>query len=227
MMRLLVVSTLFLVMTACQTREIAPQGDNAAQQGQPAAQAATPKKKQILFVDDFNRAELGAAWKRGEGERGKGQWRIEEGWLAGDQIQNDPLWLVEQALPHDVRVEFDAKSLTAAGDLKAEIFGDGVAHSSGYIVIFGGWKNSLDVIARLDEHGKDRKAQPTRGVQQGKVHKIAIERYKNVLRFEVDGQEVMRYDDARPLTGPGHDRFAFNNWIVPVRFDNLQIWSLE
>ena len=32
-----------------------------------------PKKKQILFVDDFNRAEIGPAWKRGEGERGKQQ----------------------------------------------------------------------------------------------------------------------------------------------------------
>jgi predicted RNA-binding protein with TRAM domain len=215
---------LLLSVCACQTREIgsaAPGAPNAAS-AQPA-----PKKKQILFVDDFNRAEIGPAWKRGEGERGSGQWKIEDGWLTGEHIKNDPLWLIDAALPADVRVEFDAKSMTAVGDLKAEIFGDGVAHASGYIVIFGGWKNSLDVIARLDEHGQDRKAQPTHGVKQGQVHRVAIERFHGELRFEVDGVEIMRYPDARPLVGDKHDRFAFNDWDAPVRFDNISIWALE
>lgn len=213
---------LLLMLCACQTREIGPKAADA-----PVVTTKTPKKKQLLFSDDFNRAELGPAWKRGEGERGKGQWRIEDGWVAGDNIQNDPLWLITQALPENVRVELDAKSLTAVGDLKVEIFGDGVAHSSGYIVIFGGWKNSLDVIARLDEHGQDRKEQASRGVVANKVHRLAVERYNGTLRFEVDGQQVMTYPDAKPLVGPGHDRFAFNDWAAPVRFDNVAIWSLE
>ncbi|MGZ3458496.1 MAG: hypothetical protein ACXU86_08310, partial [Archangium sp.] len=34
-----------------------------------------------------------------------------------------------------------------------EIFGDGSDHASGYVLIHGGWNNSLSIIARLDEHG--------------------------------------------------------------------------
>jgi hypothetical protein len=32
--------------------------------------------------------------------------------------------------------------------------------------------------------------------------------------------------DPQPLGGPGHDHFAFNNWSVPLTFDNLRITPL-
>ena len=182
----------------------------------PAATASLP------FQDDYSQPATVAQryWSSG------GLWRTVDGWLLSPGVKNNPLWL-RASLPQDVAVEFDVRSMSPEGDIKVEIFGDGVAHSSGYIIIFGGWKNSLDVIARLDEHGQDRKEQASRGVVANKVHRLAVERYNGTLRFEVDGQQVMTYPDAKPLVGPGHDRFAFNDWAAPVRFDNIAIWSLE
>jgi len=206
---ILIVGACLLALTSCKTREISTGG-----------------ARTLVFSEDFERAELGAAWKRGAGEGGQGSWRIEGGWLTGDQIKNDPLWWTGK-LPDNARVEFDARSTTKEGDLKFEIFGDGVRHESGYIVIFGGWSNSLDVIARLDEHGSDRKAQRSRKVTPNKIHKIAAERVDGALSWFVDGELVMTYDDPAPLTGPAHRGFAFNDWTAPVQFDNFKVYRLD
>jgi hypothetical protein len=81
-----------------------------------------------------------------------GHWRVVEGQLLSPGVKNNPLWL-QAKLPRDVAVEFDVRSQSPEGDIKAEIFGDGSDHASGYILIHGGWNNSLSIIARLDEHG--------------------------------------------------------------------------
>ncbi|WP_375767473.1 hypothetical protein NR798_38220 [Archangium gephyra] len=81
-----------------------------------------------------------------------GHWRVVDGQLLSPGVKNNPLWL-QAKLPRDVAVEFDVRSQSPEGDIKAEIFGDGTDHASGYILIHGGWNNSLSIIARLDEHG--------------------------------------------------------------------------
>jgi hypothetical protein len=68
-------------------------------------------------------------------------------------VKQNPLWL-KAKLPANVAVEFDVRSQSPEGDIKAEIFGDGSDHASGYVLIHGGWNNSISVIARRDEHGK-------------------------------------------------------------------------
>ncbi len=197
------------VLMGCQTREIV-KGDG----------------KTLIFEDDFNRATLGSSWVRGEGEGGTGKWRIEDGALVGSDIKNDPLWWTGQ-LPDQARVEFDATALSDHGDLKFEIFGDGKVHASGYVVIFGGWKNSLDVIARLDEHGSDRKAQKSRRALKGQTYKLAAERIDGTLKWFVNGELVMSYPDEKPLVGAEHRGFSFNDWSAPVKFDNVKIYRLD
>lgn len=197
----------------CETREIGT--DQQASSG-----------GELVFSDDFEREKLGSDWKRGEGENGSGNWRIEEGWLAAAHIKNDPLWLT-RPLPSEVRVEFDARAMSERGDLKVEIFGDGTAHESGYILIFGGWDNERDVIARLDEHGDDRKVQSSAGVEEGRIYHWAIERTNGTLRWYLDGELFMTYDDDKPLKGPRHRSFAFNDWTAPVQFDNVEVYDLE
>ncbi|WNG60637.1 hypothetical protein F0U59_42465 [Archangium gephyra] len=81
-----------------------------------------------------------------------GHWRVVNGQLLSPGVRNNPLWL-QAKLPRDVAVEFDVRSQSPEGDIKVEIFGDGSDHASGYILIHGGWNNSLSIIARLDEHG--------------------------------------------------------------------------
>ena len=117
--------------------------------------------------------------------------------------------------------------MSDAGDLKVEIFGDRKKHESGYILIFGGWRNALDVIARLDEHGEDRKAQRSRKVIPNKTHHFAIERRGGTITWWVDNEVLMSFEDGEPLRGQGHRGFAFNDWTAPVKFDNLAVYRLE
>jgi hypothetical protein len=82
-----------------------------------------------------------------------GLWRVVDGQLLCPGVKQNPLWL-KAKLPQNVVVEFDARSQSPEGDIKVEIFGDGSDHASGYVLIHGGWNNTLSIIARRDEHGR-------------------------------------------------------------------------
>jgi hypothetical protein len=125
-----------------------------------------------------------------------------------------------------VAIEFDVRTESAEGDLKCEVFGDGRDHASGYILVFGGWKNTVTTIARLNEHGGDRRERKDLKAEKGKVYRWRIERKGNVLRWLIDGNEVLKYDDKEPLVGPEHDRFGFSSWEADLYFDNLKIEPL-
>lgn len=171
-------------------------------------------------------------------------------WLLSPGVKNNPLWL-KASLPNDVAVEFDVKSMSPEGDIKVEIFGDGTDHASGYVLIHGGWNNSISIIARLDEHapslasiqaqagGKDLiaaglyqddtrvrvEANPYK-VEIGRQYHWRIERRGKVISWSIDGQPFMRFEDPIPLTGKGHDRFAFSSWEAQLYFDNLTVTAL-
>jgi len=203
---------------------------------------------EVPYRNDFSAPALGKEWRA----RG-GDWRIVDGRLFNDGAHNVPLWL-SAALPRDVRVTFTAESLSPAVDLKFEIFGDGEHHQSGYVVILSGWNNTKSIIARLDEHGpvrtpqqtetlrKEVEASPERAVrsyadrretverlhrgQPNKHYRFRFERRGPLLQLYIDDQLHLEYYDPSPLAGPGHDRFAFNNWASKVLFDDLEIVGL-
>ncbi len=180
-----------------------------------------------IFRDDFERPELGPPWApTAEGAR------IEHGVLELADLRNHPVWL-DVALPDDVRIEFDAWAATEEGDVKVELCGDGtsVAKStnyvaSGYVLVFGGWNNTLNAIARRNEHGRDRAtvAEPL-PLAERRYH-FVITRSASEIIWEVDGRVVLEFDDPAPLRGPGHDRFAFSGWEAETHFDNLVIEAL-
>jgi hypothetical protein len=66
-------------------------------------------------------------------------------------VGNNPLWL-KARLPQDVRIEFDVRSEGPDGDIKWEAFGDGRNHSTGYVFLYGAWRNRESRICKLDEH---------------------------------------------------------------------------
>lgn len=103
----------------------------------------------LPYTDDFSDPGTIAKhyWSTG------GLWRVVDGQLLCPGVKQNPLWL-KGKLPQNVAVEFDARSQSAEGDIKVEIFGDGTDHASGYVLIHGGWNNSLSIIARRDEHGQ-------------------------------------------------------------------------
>ncbi len=179
-----------------------------------------------------------------------GMYRVVNGELLAPGPKNNPLWL-KAKLPQDVAVEFDAKSMSPEGDLKVEIFGDGSDHASGYVLIHGGWNNTMSVIARLDEHGaplgqllNDAKGQDlvksgvfkadtrmrVEGVHQpvqiGKSYHWRIERRGATITWFLDSAKYLEFTDPLPLVGEKHNRFAFSSWEAQLYFDNLSITPL-
>jgi hypothetical protein len=191
------------------------------------------------FRDSFERADLGSHWRVTSSV-----WRIQGGQLCGRGAKNHPAWLAHE-LPTNARIEFDAVSKDPEGDIKVEVWGDGKSFAkatsytdaSSYIVIFGGWKNTYHVLARIDEHapgrpevridpsGADHRASPVRA---GQTYHFKIERSDGkTVRWLVDDIEIISFSDPQPLKGPGHDHFGFNDWDVPVCFDNLVVVPLS
>jgi hypothetical protein len=197
------------------------------------------RRLETPFSDDFDRALLGRSYRLTSPE-----WRLSDGQLCATGARNHPVWL-KFRLPTNVRIEFDAVSHSNAGDLKFELFGDGrsyakhnsYSNASGYVLIFGGWNNSLHVVARHDEHGADRlqvrtseaNGDPRRQrVVPGQTYHFMVERVDGkTLRWLVDGTELHTLVDKAPLRGQGHEYFGFNNWDARVCFDNLSIEPLE
>lgn len=190
----------------------------------------------VPYRDDFSDPATVAKnyWSSG------GYWRVVNGELLSPGVKNNPLWL-KARLPKDAAVEFDVRSESPEGDIKAEIFGDGSDHASGYVLIHGGWNNSLSVIARLDEHGRpfeqlkaDRRGPKMRTrvearpfpVERGRTYHWRIERRGSLLRWFIDNQIFMEFDDPFPLAGKGHDRFGFSSWEAQLFFDNLKVEAL-
>lgn len=206
-------STLGLVGLSIALASCTPQGD-------PAIGASG-------FRDDFDGEALGDEWNNTGGP-----WEIRDGRLHVRGARNRPLWL-RRTLPRDVRIEFDVQSDSPEGDIKVEVFGDGTSRATSvsytatsYVVIFGGWSNSLNVLARMNEHGDDRVVGARRRVEQGQVYHLKIERQGDRIAAWVDGELLVEMSDEDPLEGRGHDHFAFNNWESELWFDNLEITAL-
>lgn len=176
---------------------------------------------EVPFSDDFERSELGEHW-RATG----GHWTVDKGAAFSTGAQNQPLFL-EVPLPDDVVVEVDVTSDTRTVDAKIELMTDGRKHQSGYIFILGGWNNTISAIARLDEHGSDRVEKRPTGVLGNRTYRWRIEKRGGDIRWYIDGNLYLSFEDADPLDGSGHDRLAFSNWTNQVRWDNLRIWPAE
>jgi len=231
----------------------------AAKPGASATPAFTPSPAIMTgsFEDDFERpggptpsaagsgeaasvaGDPGADWSSTQGNI----WRIENGKLCGEHAKNHGIWL-RRVLPVNARVEFDAVTLSADGDLKAEFWGDGrsaataisYTNATSYLTIFGGWHNKFHVLARINEHGNDRKEITVtpdsddpreKPVVVGQRYHFKVERADGkTVKWWVDNNEMLTWNDPQPLAGVGHDHFGFNDWDVKVCFDNVKVVPL-
>ncbi len=180
------------------------------------------------FEDRFDRSRPGPDWL----DTSEGAYSIVRGELRAQGARNHPLWL-RWRLPRDVRIEFTARSESAAGDIKVELFGDGRSYATedsytatSYVVIFGGWNNRISAIARLNEHGDDRKERHDRRVVPGREYRFKIERRGGKLTLWLDGAETLQMNDADPLAGSGDDHVAFNDGDAELFFDDLVVTPL-
>ena len=180
------------------------------------------------YSDDFNRPALGGDYNR----TGPG-YRLVDGALQAKGAHNHPLWLARRLPPGDLQIDLDAWSNSADGDIKIELFGDGRSYdpdgnryqSTGYVLCFGGWHNEKSILANRDEHGTTMVSRTTPKVVSGQHYHWRIVRRGKVIDWFIDDltQPFLRYDDPDPLSGPGHEYLAFDNWENDTWFDNLVI----
>jgi hypothetical protein len=177
-------------------------------------------------TDRFDRSELGADWNATSPA-----YHIAGGQLEVSGAYNHPAWL-RRALPDDAVIDLDVTSKSPDGDIKIELYGDGESFdpdkgnydSSGYVLIFGGWHNSLSVICRQEEHGAGRKAQRADPrVEPGRRYHFTVTRRHGAIDWQIDGQPFLAWTDPEPLAVPAHSHLAVNDWEAHVAFDNLQI----
>jgi len=197
------IAALFAAVAGCKIEKLPPAGPSS---------------------DDFQRAELGEAW-----QTTGGNWRIENGELVIDHAYNHPLWL-RRPIPEDAVIELDCWSNDDVGDLKVEAWGDGKSFSTttsytatSYVFIFGGWKNQISAIARMNEHGADRRTRMDVRVEKGKRYHWRIARRGGHIDWQIDGKPFLSFDDPRPIEGRAHSYFGFNDWEAELHFDNLKI----
>lgn len=213
--------------------------------GQPspttAPRLAGPSQDPLLtevFEDRFERAEIGPSYRLASAA-----WVLRDGRLCAEHARNRGIWL-SRRLPSNARIELDAQSSSPEGDLKVEAWGDGLSgathtsytNATSYLFVLGGWKNTLHVLARLDEHGNDRKVvrvqrgsedDRERPVSPDRTYHFRIERSDgHTVTWWVNDVRLTSFDDASPLLGLGHDHVGFNDWDAPVCFDNLVVTPL-
>ena len=206
-----------------------------------AAEAGTDSGAAVIssLERDRDRSNLGRDWVQMK----TNAWRVEGGKLCVQNAHNHGIWL-NRTLPVNARIEFDATGYTDDGDLKTEVWGDGATYATGssytnatsYLAILGGWKNTQHVLARLNEHGTDRKEihvdkdsddPRQRPAQKGQTYHFKIERTDGkTVRWSVDGVDFFSWNDPSPLAGQGHDHLGFNEWEAKVCFDNVKVTPL-
>jgi hypothetical protein len=105
--------------------------------------AAPEATLRLPYEDDFSSPATVGAHYFSTG----GQWRTQAGELFSPGVKNNPLWL-KARLPPNVVIDFDARSASPEGDIRVEVFGNGVDHLSGYELVQGGWSNSTSPHAK-------------------------------------------------------------------------------
>jgi hypothetical protein len=217
----------------------APFEDNFDHPDRPSGLAVGGPEAGPVPAPDGSELEPSADWVA----TSPGIWHIENGRLCGQNARNHGIWL-KKTLPVNARIEFDAVSQSADGDLKAEYWGDGrsfatalsYTNATSYLTIFGGWHNTFHVLARINEHATDRKEikidkdsddPREKPVMAAQLYHFKVERTDGkTVHWSIDGNEMLSYPDPLPLTGIGHDHFGFNDWEVKVCFDNVRVAPL-
>jgi len=195
-----------------------------------ACKVQDPPPVTAAWTDPFERDDPGSNYyQTGDG------YRIEHGALNAKGAHNKPLWL-RKKLPRNVQLELTVWSNSPDGDIKIELAGDGSTFdpdqgsytATGYVLVFGGWKNSKSILARQNEHGQDLVSRTAPRVEPGRKYKYKIVRQGNAITWFIDDMATpfLRYDDPRPLVGAGHEYFGFNNWEADTWFDDLVITPL-
>ncbi len=193
---------------------------------------------ELVFVDTFEREELGAAWAPAVGD-----WRIEDNHLVGAGVLFSTNGYPGDHPPGFLRIEFDATADTeimgvsgeveegemVVSDMSAFIHarpddGDGwQAFRNGYFFQFGGRHNTINRILR-DGLSFAADQNPELLIVPGQTHHLVAENDQGTLRFWIDGQLIFEEREPNSMMGQGRDRVGlyFFTW---VRVNEVRVYT--
>ena len=134
--------------------------------------------------------------------------------LVVQSARNHPVWL-RRPIPDDAVIDFDAWTDSPEGDIKVEAWGDGplvlpgpdprgAYEATGYVLVMGGWRNTLSAIARRNEHANDRVARAEPAVECGPPLPLDDPPPgRNALLARSTGKPFLTMTDPQPLRDPG------------------------
>ena len=202
------------VLTACCA---APETADA-----PGAGTAEAEGWTLQFSDDFNRDVLNPGsidLKPPYWQVINGKWRIENGMLRGESAAD--ITLIRH-FPGNQRIEFDAMAQPDnAYDLNGIL---GTSERGGFMDgYFFGFGSEGNTASKLLKKNRGMKRSDAR-IVLGKIHHVICQREGNVLTHIVDGKVILTYEDAQPLTGPGHDRVGLYIYGAG-NIDNIRVYT--
>ena len=176
-----------------------------------------------VYEDDFEGSEIKSFWEicGGDAEIWNNELR-----LCGNEHQ---YLLFKQALPRDVRIEFECRQESGYLDglccfinaIETDNWKD-LPHT-GYTFRYGGYHNSVNVLERAGNRLWSEAASP---LNKGHKYVVLVERVDSHLKMSVNGKEVFHVIDNDPLSGTDRTMIGFLGALSDTRFSRIRIYCL-
>lgn len=198
--------------------------------------AAAPDGWDLIFSDDFDRAELGEDWQIVEGT-----WDIEEGELVGSGTLVSSKGFPGSHPIGFLRMEFKARTdvrpfilmpglpppTVSVSDISSFIHAQppeavSTIWRSGYFFQFGGHINTRNRIRRAgNELVVD--ANPENMIVPDQPHHVIVENDQGTLRMFVDGKKIFEHQEPASIMGDGFDRVGFY-FYTQARVEQVRVY---
>lgn len=185
-----------------------------------------------LFTYTFSQSPVG--WRTAAGRwEVTSRWGCDTRWSwLGGSARNGPAVIWNKlSFSGDFSLEFcgaitmdnrRGRAYEYARDMNATIAADGRDLTSGYSFIYGGWDNSVSCLTRKGEVvAKPRNMNKYTFSRSSKMHRqwwyFKIERMGSKLRWFIDNELALEYDDPEPLDGRRVALWAYDVGITVAR----------
>lgn len=172
----------------------------------------------LVWQDDFDRAEVGPEWcvLNGRASIENGRLLLEGG---GATI------ITDRRFSPDVRIEFEAEARPGVPpcDLSATI-GANLDHGygCGYLFAFGGRSNQVNQL--LGRGVRQVDLDPPFVIEHGRTYRIAAQKEGRRLTCAVNGVKILDAETSDPVGGPGFDRVGMVTWAA-MYADNFRVYE--
>lgn len=137
--------------------------------------------------------------------------------------------LFRRKMRGDVRIEFscrlegpyldDIGCFVRGVERKGE---ESAIPASGYEFKYGGYENTMDVLLRA---GHRLWSKPDSPLRDGHLYRVICESTGNLLRLEVDGEEIFSVEDPEPLSGAERTAIGLQTWRTPISYYSIRVYT--